>query len=78
VNPKALCFVAMPFGKKVDLSSGSEIDFDHIHEAAIKFAIAEAGLEPLRADEEHTGWRHWRCPEIRASPTHGELHVAKQ
>ncbi len=55
LNPKALCFVDMPFGKKTDLASGTEIDFDHIYEAAIKPAIMEVGLEPLRGDEERTG-----------------------
>jgi len=52
---KALCFVAMPFGKKPDLASGVEIDFDSIYNEAIKSAIEDAGLEPLRADEERTG-----------------------
>ncbi|GKT08706.1 TRAFs-binding domain-containing protein [Desulforhabdus sp. TSK] len=52
---KALCFVAMPFGKKSDLTSGVEIDFDQIYDRAIKPAIVDAGLEPLRADEERTG-----------------------
>ena len=55
MNPRALCFVAMPFGRKTDLASGAEIDFDHIYQSAIKPAIAEAGLEPLRADEERAG-----------------------
>ncbi len=51
----ALCFVDMPFGKKTDQASGTEIDFDHIYQAAIKPAIEEVGLEPLRGDEERTG-----------------------
>lgn len=55
MNHKALCFVAMPFGKKRDLASGVEIDFDYIYKAAIKPAIEETGLESLRADEERTG-----------------------
>lgn len=54
-NYKAMCFVDMPFGKKTDLATGSEIDFDKIYESAIKPAIEEAGLEPLRGDEERTG-----------------------
>jgi len=45
----------MPFGKKTDLASGVEIDFDSIYNEAIKPAIEDAGLEPLRADEERTG-----------------------
>jgi hypothetical protein len=55
MNPKALCFVAMPFGEKSDLVSGVQINFDHIYEHAIKQAIEDAGLEALRADEERTG-----------------------
>src|SRR5262245_34386494 len=51
----AQCFVDMPFGKKTDQASGTEIDFDHIYQAAIKPAIEEVGLEPLRGDEERTG-----------------------
>ena len=42
---KAMCFVDIPFGIKSDISSGIEIDFDHIYEAAIKPAIKDAGLE---------------------------------
>jgi tetratricopeptide (TPR) repeat protein len=52
--PAPLCFVLMPFGKKVD-AAGVTIDFDSVYEDMIKPAIAEAGLEPLRADEEMTG-----------------------
>jgi tetratricopeptide (TPR) repeat protein len=50
-----MCFVDMPFGKKKDLASGKDIDFDHIYKTAIKPAIEDAGLEPLRGDEERTG-----------------------
>jgi len=52
---KAMCFVDMPFGKKQDLASKTEIDFDHIYNTAIKPAIKEAGLEAIRGDEERTG-----------------------
>ena len=52
---RAICFVAMPFGKKPDKATGIEIDFDRIYNLAIKPAIEMAGLEPLRADEERTG-----------------------
>lgn len=45
----------MPYGKKTDLATGNEIDFDKIYELAIKPAIEETGLEPLRGDEELTG-----------------------
>lgn len=52
---KAMCFVDMPFGKKTDLATGNEIDFDNIYKSAIKPAIEKAGLEPIRGDEEQTG-----------------------
>lgn len=54
-NSKAICFVDMPFGKKPDLASGVEVDFDRIYEAAIKPAIEETHLEPIRGDRERTG-----------------------
>jgi hypothetical protein len=44
----------MPFGKKTD-SAGLTIDFDAIYGEVIKPAIVDAGLDPLRADEEMTG-----------------------
>lgn len=49
-----LCFVLMPFGKKPG-SAGAVIDFDSVYKKLISPAISEAGLEPLRADEEMTG-----------------------
>ena len=52
MNP--LCFVLMPFGKKPN-AAGAIIDFDAVYEKLIKPAIIEAGLEPLRADEEMSG-----------------------
>jgi hypothetical protein len=48
------CFVLMPFGRKSD-SAGVSIDFDAVYREGIRPAIAEAGLEPFRADEELTG-----------------------
>src|SRR5689334_3473575 len=48
------CFVLMPFGRKPD-PAGQSIDFDAVYREVIKPAIAEAGLEPFRADEELTG-----------------------
>lgn len=50
-----LCFVLMPFGRKTDPASGASLDFDAIYRELIKPAIAEAGLEPIRADEEMAG-----------------------
>ena len=41
----------MPFGKKSD-SNGQMIDFNMIYKALISPAIKEAGMEPLRSDEE--------------------------
>src|SRR5262245_25925703 len=49
-----LCFVVMPFGRKTD-SSGRSVDFDDVYKNVIAPAIQEAGLEPLRADEEIAG-----------------------
>jgi hypothetical protein len=49
------CFVDMPFGKKTDLTSGIEVDFDEIYNTAIAPAIAEAELQPVRGDREQTG-----------------------
>lgn len=53
--PAALCFIDMPFGKKTDVASGVEIDFDHIYTHAIKPAIESVGLESLRGDDEQSG-----------------------
>jgi tetratricopeptide (TPR) repeat protein len=44
----------MPFGKKPD-AAGSMIDFDAVYHQLIAPAITDAGLEPIRADEEMTG-----------------------
>jgi tetratricopeptide (TPR) repeat protein len=49
-----LCFVLMPFGRKPD-AAGTLIDFDAVYREVIAPAIADAGLEPIRADEELTG-----------------------
>jgi len=48
------CFILMPFGKKID-DNGYIINFDSIYENFIKPAIINAGLEPIRADEEQVG-----------------------
>jgi hypothetical protein len=45
----------MPFGQKPDPAVGASIDFDRIYESAIKPAVEDAGMEPIRADEERTG-----------------------
>jgi hypothetical protein len=51
---KPLCFVLMPFGKKLD-ASGKLIDFDVIYREIISPGIKNAGMEPLRADQEIGG-----------------------
>lgn len=51
---KPLCFILMPFGHKPD-ASGRQIDFDAVYQQIIAPAVVEAGLEPLRADEERSG-----------------------
>lgn len=55
MSDKPLCFVLMPFGPKHDPAGGPDIDFDPIYQEAIKPAIEDAGMEPIRADEERTG-----------------------
>ncbi|MBV9767191.1 MAG: DUF4071 domain-containing protein [Acidobacteriaceae bacterium] len=52
---RAVCFVDMPFGKKPDLASGVEVDFNSVYETAIEPAITECGLESIRGDRERTG-----------------------
>jgi len=54
MSQKPLCFVLMPFGQKPDGSGGS-VDFDAVYAELIAPAVAEAELDPLRADEEMTG-----------------------
>ena len=51
---KPLCFVLMPFGTKLD-ASGSPVQFDLVYKDVIAPAIAAAGMQPIRADEEMTG-----------------------
>ena len=51
---RPLCFVLMPFGKKPG-RGGALIDFDAVFRDLIAPAVEQAGLEPLRADEEQAG-----------------------
>jgi MAP3K TRAFs-binding domain len=53
-QPAPLCFVLMPFGKKMD-AGGRVTDFDAIYRQVIAPAVELAGLEPVRADEEKIG-----------------------
>lgn len=48
------CFVAMPFGRKTD-ATGAPIEFDAVYEGIIEPAVEQAGLQPIRADEERVG-----------------------
>ena len=52
MNP--LCFVLMPFGRKPH-EQGQIIDFDAVYRDMIGPAIAAAGLDAIRADEEQVG-----------------------
>lgn len=52
---KQVCFVDMPFGRKVDPQSGTEIDFDEVYASGIRPAIEAAGLVAVRGDQETTG-----------------------
>ena len=50
-----VCFIDMPFGKKIDPKSGVEIDFDQVFETGIEPAVKAAGLRCIRGDKEKTG-----------------------
>ena len=52
--PLPLCFVLMPFGKKTD-AAGRLTNFDSVYEKVIAPGVKQAGLEPIRADEEKIG-----------------------
>src|SRR5262249_1593209 len=53
-EPAPLCFVLMPFGRKMD-AGGRVTDFDAVYHKVIAPAVEGAGLEPVRADEEKIG-----------------------
>jgi hypothetical protein len=44
----------MPFGVKAD-SNGQTVDFDDVYQRAISAGVRDAGMEPIRADEELDG-----------------------
>jgi len=54
VPQSPLCFVLMPFGRKTD-ATGRTTDFDAVYRQIISPAVLEAGLDPIRADEEKIG-----------------------
>ena len=49
-----LCFVLMPFGKKMD-AAARVTNFDYVYAKIIASAVERSGLEPIRADEEKIG-----------------------
>jgi tetratricopeptide (TPR) repeat protein len=53
-RPAPLCFVVMPFGEKPD-GRGGTVAFDAVFEEIFVPAVREAGLRPLRADQELVG-----------------------
>lgn len=53
IDDSKKCFVVMPFGiKPNNLLQEGTYDFDKVYRIVIKRAIQEAGLEPVRADEQ--------------------------
>src|ERR1700730_11970521 len=53
-DPAPLCFVLMPFGRKMD-ASGRVTDFDAVYHKVISPAVEGAGVKPGRGDEEKIG-----------------------
>ncbi|AFU68306.1 hypothetical protein P700755_001378 [Psychroflexus torquis ATCC 700755] len=51
---KPYCFILMPFGTKTD-EGGKTVEFDEIYKKIINPAVVNAGLTPIRADEEIVG-----------------------
>lgn len=52
---RPLCFIVMPFGVKPDPGGLPDIDFDRLYDLALRPAVEDAGMEPIRADHEATG-----------------------
>jgi tetratricopeptide (TPR) repeat protein len=48
-----LCFILMPFGRKP--VGAAIVDFDAVYKTFLADAVRDAGLQPLRADEERAG-----------------------
>lgn len=53
MDDSPVCFVLMPFGRKTEPSTGRLIDFDAVYAQAICPAVLDAGMQPLRGDQEH-------------------------
>ncbi len=51
---KPLCFVLMPFGRKSH-GSGRMVDFDAVYDQILAPAVAAAGMDVIRADQEQVG-----------------------
>lgn len=51
---RPLCFVLMPFGVRPD-AQGTLIDFDRIYAQLLEPAVRQAGMSPIRGDEEQLG-----------------------
>lgn len=54
-NQRRCCFTVMPYGKKVDPTTGDSIDFDQVYDEGIRPAVERVGLESIRADEGSAG-----------------------
>ncbi|MFM9087233.1 MAG: TRAFs-binding domain-containing protein, partial [Cyanobium sp.] len=52
---RPLCFIVMPFGVKPDPGGLPDIDFDRLYDLALRPAVEDAGMDPIRADHEATG-----------------------
>ncbi|MGR6963954.1 TRAFs-binding domain-containing protein [Geodermatophilus sp. URMC 61] len=55
MTDRPLCFVLMPFGRKPDPAGGAPINFDAVYQRALQPGIEDAGMTPIRADEEKLG-----------------------
>lgn len=51
---RPFCFVLMPFGNKI-LDAGQTVHFDAVYQQVLAPAVAQSGLEGIRADEEQIG-----------------------
>lgn len=54
MSDRPYCFVLMPFGEK-PAEGGGVVHFDAVYDEIIGPAVDDAGLAPIRADEEHAG-----------------------
>src|SRR3984957_16968011 len=62
----------MPFGRKTG-AAGRVTNFDSVYQKLIAPAVEQAGLEPIRADEEKIGREHVGRPD-HTSETVGSEH----